>query len=403
MKILIQGLNFSPELVGIGKYTGELAETLAAQGHQVTVITAPPYYPHWRVQEGYSAFRYQREIQGSLKTIRCPLWVPGKVSGIKRLLHLFSFALSSAPAVLHEARFHPDVFFVVAPALAAAPFTALAGKLSGAFTWLHIQDFEVDAALDLGILNNHAWLRSAAQAFERRIYRRFDRVSSISRKMVMHLVDKGVPPERTAFFPNWVDTNEIYPANGTNTYRQELGLGSDQLVALYSGSMGAKQGLEVVVEAAHQLLADTSVQFILCGEGPAKAALKSASASCPNVHFLPLQPVERLNELLNLADIHILPQKKGAADLVMPSKLLGALASGKPVIAGCLPGSELHRVVSQAGITVAPEDPSALASAVKDLAVDPSRRAELGAFGRQLVMEAYSKSAVLAQLNFEKL
>ncbi len=88
MKILLYGINFAPELTGIGKYTGEMAAWLAARGHQVRVVTAPPYYPHWKVGEGYSGTHWQRQTWAGVQVWRCPLWVPSQPSGLKRLLHL---------------------------------------------------------------------------------------------------------------------------------------------------------------------------------------------------------------------------------------------------------------------------------------------------------------------------
>ena len=152
MKILLYGINFSPEVVGIGKYTGEMATWLAAQGHEVRVITAPPYYPAWRVAPGFSAARYSRSRVDGATVFRTPLWVPAQVSGAKRLLHLLSFALFSFPALLAQWSWRPDVVWVVAPALTCAPGACLFARMRGTKAWLHIQDFEVDAAFDLGIL-----------------------------------------------------------------------------------------------------------------------------------------------------------------------------------------------------------------------------------------------------------
>jgi colanic acid biosynthesis glycosyl transferase WcaI len=395
MHILIHGLNFSPELVGVGKYTGELAQSLVKKGHKVTVVTAPPYYPQWKIRPGFSGNKYQTEILGNLKVIRCPVWVPMQVSGLKRIFHLLSFSLSSAPVVLREARYKPDIIFSIAPALLATPASSGAGKRWKIPTWLHIQDFEIDAALDLGIVNNRSLVRSLVSSFEKGVYRKFDRVSTISNKMVERLVEKGVPREKTVFFPNWVDTTEIFPLEKSNSFRQILGFNNKEVVVLYSGSMGAKQGLEVIIECARLLQKDRNIHFVICGEGPAKSQLKQTASGLSNVHFLSIQPAEKFNELLNMADIHILPQKSGAADLVMPSKLLGALASSKPVIAGCSEGSELHQVVSQVGVTVVPEDPSSLAASILALATNSVRRTKLGKSGREFVIQHYSKAAII--------
>src|SRR5207244_12886087 len=138
-------------------------------------------------------------------------------------------------------------------------------------------------------------------------------------------------------------------------------------VTLYSGSMGAKQGIEQLIEAARLLAGRPAIRIVICGDGAGLDKLKTMARDLPNVRFLPLQPPERLNALLNLADIHVLPQKPSVADLVMPSKLLGMLASGRPVVVTARQGSELAAVVGQCGVVVPPENPSALAAAIAAL------------------------------------
>ena len=156
MKILLYGLNFAPERVGIGKYTGELASWLAARGHDVHVITAPPYFPGWRVSASYQN-RYCLQHLDGVIVRRCPLWIPRRPSGLTRLLHLASFALSSLAPLLAQLRRRPHVVFVVAPAFFCAPGALLLGRLCGrrTITWLHIQDFELDAAFELGLLSGN--------------------------------------------------------------------------------------------------------------------------------------------------------------------------------------------------------------------------------------------------------
>ena len=397
MRFLIYGLNFRPELIGIGKYTGELVDSLIKKGHQVTVITAPPYYPAWRIGQGYRASRYTTEESHNLKVIRCPLYVPRRVSGIKRIIHLLSFAITSAPVVQREARQKPDLILAIAPAIFAAPAAARAGKRFGIRTWLHIQDFETEAALNLDIFKlgrviNHF---RTINKLESSIYKRFERVSSISAKMVERLKDKGVPAEKTVYFPNWVDTEVIYPLEVVSEYRKKLRFDEEAVVVLYSGSMSIKQGLEVILDSARQVIGKDKIYYVLCGDGPAKQSLQQSAQGLTNVHFLPLQPADKLNQLLNLADIHLIPQKRVAADLVMPSKLLGILASGKPVIAGCMPGSELYNVVSEVGEAIEPENSTALTETILSLAGELTRRRELGAKGRAYCVEHFSKNLVI--------
>lgn len=391
MRILIHGINFSPELTATGKYTGEMAAWLAGRGHELRAVTAPPYYPDWRIGSGYSGRRYRRERrsigEGSLSVWRCPLWVPEVQSGAKRLLHLASFALSSAPVMLAQAAWRPQLVVGVAPTLFSA-LTALAtARLAGAPAWLHIQDFEVDAAFDLGMLRSPS-ARRAFLGAERALLRRFNRVSTISERMLDRLAAKGVPEARRVLFPNWADIESVRPLERCSSFRAELGLADDRLVVLYAGNLGEKQGLEILVEAAKRTQYHRRIVWVIAGSGGAKKRLEAMAAGLPNLRWLPLQPLERLNELLNLADIHVLPQRADAADLVMPSKLTGMLASGRPVVATAAPQTQVGRVVPGRGVCVAPGDAEALAAAVIELADDPARRQELGLHARAYA-EAY--------------
>ena len=402
MRILIHGINFAPELTGTGKYTGEMAEWLTVRGHEVCVVTAPPYYPEWRIGAGYSAWKYRRDsYSGGSVVYRCPLWVPSRASGLKRLLHLFSFAVSSFPVMLRQVFWQPDLVWVVEPALFCAPGTWLAARLCGAKTWLHVQDFEVDAAFDLGLLKGR-WLRRMVLTVERWLLRRFDRVSTISHRMLARLDTKGVPEERQMLFPNWVDTEQIFPMpeRGGGSLRQDLGLPDDAVVALYSGNMGQKQGLEIVIEAARTLVSESRIRFVMCGQGAGFAQLRAMAEDLSNIVWLPLQPLERLNELLNMADIHLLPQRADAADLVMPSKLTGILASGRPVVATAAEGTEVWSVVAGRGINTPPGDAEAFAEAVRALAGNADERMRLGRQGRKYAEENLSTDAVL--LRFER-
>lgn len=397
MKLLFYGINFAPELTGIGKYTGEMAAWMAQAGHEVRVITAPPYYPDWRVGEGHSASRYRTERWQGVQVHRTPLWVPPQPGGLKRLLHLASFALSSLPVLCAQWRWKPDVVWVVEPPLMCAPAAAAFASLRGSKSWLHIQDYEVDAAFDLGLVKGEG-LRRAVQAAERWLMRRFDIVSSISGRMLDRARDKGVAPEQVLHFPNWVDISGITPLHTPSDYRAELGLADDAVVALYSGNMGNKQGLEILAEVARLLQDEPRIQFVLGGKGSGRADLQARCEGLNNVRFLDLQPLERLNQWLGLADVHLLPQRADAADLVMPSKLTGMLASGRAVLATALPHTELSRVVNDeaaCGLVVPPENPSAMAQALRALAMDPARRAELGAHGRRYAEAQLSQDAIL--------
>jgi colanic acid biosynthesis glycosyl transferase WcaI len=400
MKILIYGINYAPELAGIGKYSGEMAEWLARRGNDVRVVTAPPYYPQWNVSEEYSAWRYRHEFLKGVDVWRCPLWVPGRPTGVTRILHLASFAVSSFPLMLAQVLWRPDVVIAVEPPLFCAPGAAVVARLAGSHAWLHVQDFEVDAAFELGILRSRR-AQGFVRAVERWLLRGFDRISTISGRMLTGLEEKGVTDGRRVFFPNWVDTDRIFPVAVQNSFRHELRIGPREVVALYSGNMGQKQGLETLIEAARILAGTRPVRFVLCGRGAAYERLRREARGLPNVLWIALQPEERLNELLNLADIHLLPQREDAADLVMPSKLTGIMASGRPVVATAREGTEVWSVVRGRGVTVPPGDPHALASAIAELAGDPERRSRLGAEAREYAVNHLDKEKVLVAFAVE--
>ena len=394
MKILIYGLNYAPELTGVGKYTAEMAVLLAGRGHEVRVVCAPPYYPEWRVAADYVSWRYQRETRDGVTIWRAPLWVPARPSGLKRMLHLASFAASSLPLLARQVWWRPDAAMLIAPTLMCAPATLALARLARASAWLHIQDFEVDAAFDLGLLKSSRAARMA-RWIESTLLRRFDTVSSITPQMSSRVVLKGVEPSRVVCLPNWVDVSTIFPLARASEYRRLLGISLDQKVVLYSGNMGAKQGIETLADAAALLVARADVTFVFCGSGAAKESLLERCAGLTNCVFMPLQPADRLNELLNLADIHVLPQRGDAADLVMPSKLTGMFASGRAVVAMARHGTGLYDAVSSRGVVVPPDNVKALAAAITVLANDPERRAVLGKSARDYAERALSPESTI--------
>jgi len=405
MRILIHGINFRPELVGIGKYTGELADWLAQRGHEVRVVTVPPFNPEGRVHSDYSSWRYRRESSrkgetGDVTVYRCPLWVSRNPSAVRRILHLASFALSGLPVMLAQIFWRPSLVFVVEPTLLCVPAALMTAKLSGGCSWLHIQDFEVDAGFAVGMLRSSA-MRSVIGWVEKRLLSACDRVSTISAKMVARLSEEDVPSSRSVLFPNWVDTEKVFPMGESSPLRAELAISHETVVALYSGSMGRKQGLEILVQAAERLAENRTIQFVFCGDGSYRETLAERSVGLPNVRWIPLQPAERLNDLLNLADIHLLPQGSEVADLVMPSKLTGMLASGRPVIATAAEDTQLGLAIKDRGIRVDTFDVQGFVASIVRLASDPELRNRLGQNGRRFAETTLDKHRILEMIEQE--
>jgi colanic acid biosynthesis glycosyl transferase WcaI len=164
--------------------------------------------------------------------------------------------------------------------------------------------------------------------------------------------------------------------------------------------MGEKQGVETLAEVA-RLLTGSPVVLLLAGAGAAEPRLRAATAGFAHVRWLPLQPAARLNDLLNAADLHLLPQRPDAADLVMPSKLAFMLASGKPVVAGAAPDTALARAIEGAGLAVPPGDAAAMAAAVHALAEDSARRHALGERARARALAEWDREAILTMFENE--
>jgi colanic acid biosynthesis glycosyl transferase WcaI len=369
-RILLIGGNFSPEPTGIGKYNGEMIQWLAQNGYECTVITTQPYYPQWKVEEPYTNKGYVKEfIETTGKSItvyRCPQYVPANPSGKKRLLQEFSFTCSSfirLLGVLGKKKF--DYVLTVVPPFQLGLHAFLYKKLRGAKFLYHVQDLQIEAARDLQMIKSKSLIKGLF-GLERFVLQQADVVSSISKGMIKRIEAKT--GKEVVFLPNWVDMNFFYPLSNRDELKIKAGFAADDILVLYSGAIGEKQGLEMILESAARLKDIKAVQFLVCGSGPYKEKLieQANHRELHNVRFVPLQPFEQFNAFLNMADVHLVIQKKGASDLVMPSKLTTILAVGGVALGTAEKGSSLYEVVNEnnMGVLVGPEDEEAFSNAL---------------------------------------
>ena len=395
-RILLLGLNYAPERIGISVYSTGLCEALVRAGFEVQVVAAQPYYPDWRIFDGFRGWLPRRSCEQGVDIVRVPLYVPRVPGGLKRLVHHASFAFCGLPVLLWRAmRRRPDIVITVAPSLIAAPGAALVARLFRARSWLHVQDFEVGAAFATGLLQKKGLVARLALGFESAVVRSFDLVSSLSAEMCARLLAIGMRAERTFEFRNWADIGAVRPLERESGYRGRWAIDTPH-VALYSGNIANKQGIEIVIEAARLLADREDLMFVICGDGPNLANLVERAAGMKTVRFHDLQPKEMLNELLGLASVHLLPQTAGAADLLLPSKLTNMLASGRPVVATALPGTGLARELQDCGVVTPPGDARAFADAIARLLDDPHRRTALGRQSRDRAIQAWDSERILA-------
>jgi colanic acid biosynthesis glycosyl transferase WcaI len=265
----------------------------------------------------------------------------------------------------------------------------------------NIQDVYPDIAIELGYISNPRVVKAVTR-LERWCYDHADAVTVLSDDLRENLARKTRSPEKVRVIPNFVDTDWIVPAGAENAYRREFGL-TGKVVVMYAGNVGLSQPLETVLEAAAALSYDEQLAFVINGQGAKRAELERRARGLGNVHFVDMQPAERLPEVLAAADVHLVPLKRGLASSSVPSKTYSILAAGRPLIAGVDPGSEVERVVERAGagLAVPPEDAEALTKAIKALADAPSERARMGAAARTFV-ETWASPAAVAEA-YEKL
>ncbi len=406
--ILLIGYNYTPEQTGIGKYSGEMMEWLAGQGHACTVITTYPYYPHWSVQEPYRKKRFWYTTEhdsfdsgGSIKVVRCPIYVPSNPSGLKRIILDFTFLLSSFPPVFKRLlQKKKDLILAVAPSVLVglpAAFLALAKKSDFVY---HIQDMQIEAARDLGMIKS-GFLLNALFAVERAIFKSCTAVSTISDEMRRRLAMKT---EKEIFlFPNWTDTSTFHPIKDKAKLKAYFGFEPNAKIALYSGGIGKKQGLEAILLSAQALAKLSVLNFVICGTGHYKEELmaRADSLGLENVTFMPLQPYEHFNNFLNMADVHLVIQKASASDLMMPSKLTTILACGGLALITANEDSGLHRLAHahKMAITVEAENQDALTEGIKRLIDQEAHRAEIGLNARRYAEHHLDISQIMGRFS----
>jgi colanic acid biosynthesis glycosyl transferase WcaI len=373
-KFLLISYNFHPELTGIGKYNGEMIRWLAEDGYDCTVLTAYPYYPHWEIQEPYhkKRFRYSTDHQqfnsgGRVVVHRCPMYVPTKPSGLKRIVLDFTFLVSAffkLVQLLLNNRF--DTVFVVAPSFHFGLLGVLCKKVKRAKFIYHIQDMQIEAARDLQMITSKIIINLLFK-IEKYIFNKADILSTISDTMVRKVEEKA--GKKALLFPNWVDTKLFYPIADRSSLKIQFGFNAADIIVLYSGAVGEKQGLEAILQAADTYKTNKDLKFVICGSGPYKIRLEKMAQELElhNVIFMPLQSLNKFNAFLNCADAHLVIQKADASDLVMPSKLTTILAIGGLALITANQGSGMYSLVKkhEIGLLIEAENQPALNAGIQ--------------------------------------
>lgn len=390
MRILIYSYNYHPEPIGIAPLMTELAEGMVKRGHQVRVVTAMPNYPERRIYKEYQGQWYLSEQRNGVHVQRSLVLIRPQPSLLDRVLLDGSFMINSFPQAFTGWR--PDVILATVPPLPVCIPATLVGKLRGCPVVLNIQDIQHEAAVHVGLLKNKMVIRAFTQ-LEKFACRNADKISVIAEGFVENLLDKGIPAEKIALIPNWVDVNFIRPLPKENNAFRDAHQLNGKFVVLYSGNIALTQDLPTVIKAAARLGHIPEIAFVVVGESKAIERVREYCEifGADNVKLLPFQPRESLPETLAAADVGLVVQKHNVIAFNMPSKIPVILASGRAIV-GSVPDTGTAAKAIQnsgGGIVVPPEDPEALANAIIELYKNPELTRTLGEKGRQYAVEHY--------------
>ncbi len=392
MRVIVWGINYAPEFAGIAPHNVALCEFLDADGHDVEMVTTFAYYPTWQKSAEDCGRFYRTDVVNRVSVHRCWHFVPARASALKRILHEGSFVFTSALRALFLSA--PDVYVVVSPPLLLGMAAWLVGKLKRAPFVFHVQDMQPDAAVGLGMLKAR-WFTKMLYGLESFAYRKAARVSGITPGMLQSFRGKAVPESKLIYFPNTIELPSEVSSPERGSFRRRHGFAADDFLAVYSGNLGVKQGLDILLETA-PLLNDPRIRVVICGDGAQRERLaaRAREMKLTNLRLLPFEDDYRA--LLIDADICFITQKVGSGNSFFPSKLLGILAQGRPVVAVSAPESELAIALRQGGFgaNVAPGRPEELAALLDSLAKDPERLWIYGVSGRRYV-EQFEKGRVM--------
>lgn len=364
-RVLVIGLNYSPERTGIAPYTAGMARGLA-EDFDVEVLTVNPHYPEWRVAEGYGGWR-RREVVDGVRVSRVGHYVPSNPTGLRRVVSEATYAARVlAPSVQR-----PDVIVTVTPALAPVASALALGRRWGVPVGVVVQDLYSKAFAELGIARGR--LDRAVHRFERSLLRRADGVVAIHDRMAdVAARDFGLRRDEITVIPNW--THVEPPTGDREARRMELGWDDGRLTVVHAGNMGAKQGLEHLVPVARRIDERAlPIRLVLIGNGGQRSQLELQARGTLSLEFWDALPGDTFMSTLAAADALLLHERPGMKEMCVPSKLTTYFATARPVVAVTERESAAAYEVlsSDAGVLATPGDYEALVSKLASLFSHP--------------------------------
>lgn len=386
MKVLLLNQVFYPDVAATAQHGHDLARDLVRHGHQVTAVASRSLYG----QKGASL--PATETVDGIEIHRVGRSLFGKAGIAARIADFVLFYLSAFVKVMTLPRHDVIVCFTT------PPFIALVGRLlrmvKGTRFVYWVMDLYPDLPVACGVMKQGAIPTRMFEALNRSCLRAADADVVLGRCMGDLVRSKGVPAEKVRLIGVWSDQEEVKPVpRDENAYRREWGVG-DRVLVMYSGNFGIGHDVATFLEAARRLRDDDRIRFAFVGGGKKKAEVEAfvAEHGLESTCILaPYQPRERLDELLSAADLHLVSLLEGVEGIMVPSKLFGILAAGRPALFIGSDRSEISRVIveNDCGASVRQGDADALVSAILGYTDDPADRDAAGERARLALVEEH--------------
>jgi putative colanic acid biosynthesis glycosyltransferase WcaI len=374
MQILLLNQYYPPDTSATAKMAAQVAETLA-QTHQVTVVAGRPSYDP---DEYYPFAWLRREKRNQVTVERVGSTAYPRHQMRLRVSNYLSYLALAVPRAL---AIRPDVVLAMTDPPVAGIAGAFIARLAGRPFVYNIRDLYPDMAIGGNIVRPNSFV-ALWERMHRRALRQAARVIVLGDDMRARILSKGVAPARVVV----VRDGTSFPASmpeASDPVVQEIRCGF-QFVALHAGNLGFYGAWATLLKAA-EILRDENMGLVFIGDGANRAQLQAFVNGSSNVRFLPFRPVDQVPHVMIAGDLHIVTIRRGLEGVVVPSKLYSILAAGRPVLAVAAPESDAARIVRESGcgIAVDPDDPEAVARAIRELRNDPMRLAEMGHRARE--------------------
>lgn len=394
MHVLILNQTFHPDVAATAQHMWDLARHLESRGHHVTAVTSRAVYGTNK------QFDLAYERIGNIEIHRVRQTAFGKVHTLGRMCDFLSYYVSALAKMRTLPR--PDVVL----ALTSPPMIALLGVIQKHWRSAtegrpvalvnHVMDLYPDAAEAMGVLRESSPFTRLMRRLTRLTFDHCDALIALGHDMRDRIASVYGDGRRVEIVHPWADKDEVTPQPRLpNPLRDQLGIG-DVFTAVYSGNLGQAHDVQTLIGAIDRTRDDPSIRWCFTGGGKGMERLKAWAGehNPPNLTFLPYQPREALNDLLNLADVHLVSQLPAFTGIVVPSKLFGILASGRPTVFVGPQDAEVARILkdSDSGRIVAPGDADALVTAVRSLRDDAAERTRLGANARTALCDTYDRA-----------